>query len=210
MKARLTKRADGQVLGIDMSRNDTMLVALRPTRCFSAYDIVNLFNNNYYYHGVFGPGIAIYSKDNYYYYIDCDDWDNNDNYVFDDVACVDRLVFDAGDTVHYDDDSSILHYTDCTVCDNCGEYVPDDIIIYDNYANSVCQRCYNSDYVRCENCECLLRFDEACYCDSGDRSYCRHCYADVRASGCGDLYDYSYKPEPIFFGDDAKFFGIEL
>ena len=209
MKVGLTKRADGLIVGIDMSQGDTVLIRVRPTHVFDECDIVNLFNDNYYYHGVFAQGLAIYSKDNNYYYLDCDDWDNNDNYVLADAAYVEGRVYNVGDVVHYDDDNGILHYIDCTVCDNCGEYIPDDVIIRDNYGNNICPDCCDSDYIRCENCECLVRFDESCYCERDDCSYCEDCY-NSECNVCNNLHNYCYKPDSIFFGGGDKFFGIEL
>jgi hypothetical protein len=39
-----------------------------------------------------------------------------------------------------------------------------------------------------------------------DHIYCASCYDEV----CGAIEDYSYKPEPVFYGKDSMFLGVEL
>ena len=89
------------------------------------------------------------------------------------------------------------------VCADCGAR----IWAEDNFGDPdhpLCERCYDGAYTRCENCDGLLRRDEANY-DSGE-PYCDSCY-DNRDHA---ILDYSYKPEPIFYGNGPRFFGVEL
>ena len=48
--------------------------------------------------------------------------------------------------------------------------------------------------------------DDAYY-DDDDVPYCRECYHN---HCIGSIHDYSYKPEPIFYGDGDRYFGVEL
>ena len=40
----------------------------------------------------------------------------------------------------------------------------------------------------------------------GDDVYCETCYHQKM----GGIHDYSYKPDPIFYGDGDRFLGVEL
>lgn len=93
------------------------------------------------------------------------------------------------------------------VCEHCGHR-----IWADSSANSsivLCEHCYYEYYVNCENCGRTLHNDDAYYFDDGsDYAYCRNCY-EQRCSG-EYIHDYSYKPEPIFYGNSKRYFGVEL
>ena len=93
------------------------------------------------------------------------------------------------------------------VCENCGTR-----IWVDDATNSdpvLCQDCYNDFYTECEGCGRLIHIDNAHYFDDEpDYPYCRRCYEN-RSSG-EYIHDYSYKPEPIFYGDSNRYFGVEL
>lgn len=53
----------------------------------------------------------------------------------------------------------------------------------------------------------MLREDDTYYLDG--EAYCHNCYDDER--GKNDIvHEYSYKPEPIFYGEGNRYFGIEL
>lgn len=71
----------------------------------------------------------------------------------------------------------------------------------------LCGNCYDRYYTRCENCGCILHLDDAHYPDNNDLPYCDSCYDDNDDSV---IHDYSYKPDPIFYGDGNRFFGVEL
>ncbi|WP_312642501.1 hypothetical protein [Hydrogenoanaerobacterium sp.] len=53
----------------------------------------------------------------------------------------------------------------------------------------------------------MLPNREAHYTDDEDRPYCGHCYENHRSDA---IQEYSYKPEPIFYGDGSCCFGVEL
>lgn len=38
--------------------------------------------------------------------------------------------------------------------------------------------------------------------------YCSECYHDIRDHD--SIHDYGYKPEPVFYGDSSRYFGLEL
>ena len=95
-------------------------------------------------------------------------------------------------------------------CHVCGERVWTD----DNAGNSdtpLCERCYDRYYTNCVRCGELLHNDEAYY-DRDDpdeeEPLCHACY--TRTAGERAIQDYCYKPEPIFYGDGPRFFGVEL
>ena len=101
--------------------------------------------------------------------------------------------------------------TDCyerhtTTCDRCGSVIWTDDSYGDEYTN-LCSSCYHNHYVRCCCCDALLHEDDA-YNIDGD-SYCSACYHD-EVDKSRSIHDYSFKPEPIFYGDSKRYFGIEL
>jgi hypothetical protein len=77
----------------------------------------------------------------------------------------------------------------------------------------VCETCYDNFYSTCSECDAVIHNDNACYLESDDdRCFCDHCYSE-RVSDDDDeayIYNYTYKPKPIFFGKGERYFGIEL
>ncbi len=102
---------------------------------------------------------------------------------------------------------SCLH-TETTRCQRCGER----IWVDDNTGDGItplCRGCYDRFYTTCEDCGRVILQDDA-YCESDDdyeaRCYSCHCrHANQRV-----IHDYYYKPEPEFFGEGPRFYGIEL
>ena len=96
------------------------------------------------------------------------------------------------------------------VCQRCGER----IWVEDNAGSSdtpLCQDCYDDHYTRCSRCGTLLHESNAYYAEDDEYDeypYCADCYQE-RASG-NPIHDYYYKPEPIFYGEGPRFFGVEL
>ena len=82
-------------------------------------------------------------------------------------------------------------------CNRC-EYEHTDDYEYTSEVTGerVCESCYNEEY-RCDDCQA--------WCMSGDDHECD--FSDSRV-----VHNYSYKPEPIFYGKNDKhmFFGLEL
>ena len=95
------------------------------------------------------------------------------------------------------------------ICRECGVRIWQD----DNAGSMeypLCRDCYDEQFTNCVQCGTLLRLSSALYEDSDgdeDRPYCNSCY--LRLPG-DSIRDYSYKPEPIFYGEGARYFGVEL
>lgn len=111
----------------------------------------------------------------------------------------------------YELDKSML-CPDCydeltTVCEHCGErFLRSDDSGDENI--TLCPRCYENHYTTCEDCGRIISYDNAHYLDDNeDYPYCNNCF-DRHDRGA--LHDYCYKPEPIFFGEGNRFFGVEL
>lgn len=93
----------------------------------------------------------------------------------------------------------------CTTCERCGILIWDSDSCGDDYT-TLCRSCYGNYYTRCYECNALIRYDDACEYDG--EYYCRECYDEV-CSG-DSINDYNYKPDPIFYGSDSRYFGVEL
>ena len=115
----------------------------------------------------------------------------------------------SGDDVRYFDGEVLC--TDCldsqtTFCSHCGERIWRD----NNEGTSsfpLCEHCYDNYYTTCERCGRIIHRDCANYPDDGDYPYCDSCWDEVLSDS---IHEYSYKPMPIFYGGDNRFFGIEL
>ena len=97
----------------------------------------------------------------------------------------------------------VADYT--VTCDHCGAIIWDTDSISDE-STVLCSECYDTHYTRCNDCNCVIHYDNA-YEFEGEY-YCRECYDEVRSSD--SINDYNYKPTPIFYGDDSRYFGVEL
>lgn len=114
------------------------------------------------------------------------------------------------DTDDYSElDGEILCF-DClddytTVCDCCGARIWSEDAEGDDYT-SLCRQCYDYHYTRCEECDALIHNDDAYEYDDG--YFCHECYQRIRKNA--PIHEYGYKPEPIFYGDSNRYFGVEL
>ncbi len=106
-----------------------------------------------------------------------------------------------------------LYCLDCldeltVVCSDCGKR----IWSQNNFGNEdapLCEYCYNNHYTICEECGRTIHLDDAYYIDGdSDEAYCYNCYTASNKERC--LHDYGYKPEPIFYGEGIRYFGMEL
>ena len=88
-------------------------------------------------------------------------------------------------------------------CDHCGETIWRNDAITDEHT-ALCPCCFDEHYRRCEDCGRILHDDDILW--SGDYPYCSSCYDRIET----EIEDYSYKPEPIFYGDGKRYFGVEL
>ena len=93
-----------------------------------------------------------------------------------------------------------------TTCDRCGETIWTDDRYGDEYT-TLCHHCYENHYTRCSCCDTLIHEDDAYHLDGYD--YCSECYHD-EVDRNRSIHDYGYKPEPIFYGDSPRYFGVEL
>ena len=93
------------------------------------------------------------------------------------------------------------------ICECCGER----FWARDNCGDrhtAVCADCIDN-YARCCECGHLVREDDLHYLnDDDDYGYCDSCWADHGERRV--IHDYYYKPEPIFYGEGNRFFGVEL
>lgn len=115
------------------------------------------------------------------------------------------------DTDDYEMFNGQILCSDCfdnltSVCDHCGERIWNEDSYGDEYT-TLCSHCYNTHYTRCSNCNGIIHEDDIYTLDGYD--YCRDCY-DEENSKCRSIHDYGYKPEPIFYGDSDRYFGVEL
>lgn len=95
-------------------------------------------------------------------------------------------------------------------CIRCGERFWNDSNAGDN-DTPLCANCYDYHYTSCERCGRILHNDDANYFEDdedNDVPYCYSCYASSEKDHF--LHEYSYKPDPIFFGEGNRFFGVEL
>ena len=118
------------------------------------------------------------------------------------------LIEDGDD---YEEVNGEIVCTDCyenhtTTCDRCGSVIWTDDSYGDEYT-TLCSNCYHNHYTRCSCCDALLHEDDAYHLDGYD--YCSDCYHE-EVDKNRSIHDYGYKPEPIFYGDSHRYFGVEL
>nr|WP_325238065.1 amidoligase family protein [uncultured Oscillibacter sp.] len=96
------------------------------------------------------------------------------------------------------------------ICHECGTRIwQDDDAGTD--AIHLCQRCYESYYFNCTRCGALFHMDDVHYSsdDPGEEEpLCRACHERLERSHT--IQNYYYKPEPVFYGDGPRYFGVEL
>ncbi len=118
---------------------------------------------------------------------------------------------------------------DCRIyCDRCEEYDYADNSRYVNGCGTYCEVCADNYTFWCESCEETYSDNDSSYevadigvywcegCCQSNANWCDSCDHYTR-SECGDcgggqVHQYSYKPNPIFYGEDKNklHFGIEL
>ena len=95
------------------------------------------------------------------------------------------------------------------LCVHCGER-----IFWDENAGDsrtpLCQRCSEEHYISCSRCGRVIQDYDAFYQgeEEDDEPLCYDCYH--RYYYRQQINDYNFKPEPIFYGDGPRFFGVEL
>lgn len=102
-----------------------------------------------------------------------------------------------------------------TECEDCGSYYREGSYQLNTaYRHGVqvvvCDDCIDRNYIQCDDCGSLFHQDDIHYTDDG--YYCDECYDENNDDSY--IYDYGYKPEPVFFGegdeDENLFMGVEL
>ena len=94
-----------------------------------------------------------------------------------------------------------------SICQRCHTRVWNDNTCSDDYT-VLCNSCYNTDYTRCADCGCIVHLDNACYFNGSSTPYCEDCYDELDNNSA--IHDYNYKPDPIFYGKDSLYYGVEL
>ena len=97
----------------------------------------------------------------------------------------------------------VADYT--VTCDHCGAIIWDSES-YGDDNTILCHRCYEDYYTCCNECGSLIHYENAH--EYGGEYFCHECYDEV-CSG-DSINDYNYKPEPIFYGNGTRYFGVEL
>ena len=90
-----------------------------------------------------------------------------------------------------------------TTCDHCGETIWANDAVSDDHT-TLCASCFDDHYRRCEECGRIINDSDAYW--SGDYPYCSSCYDELE----NEIEEYNYKPDPIFYGEGTRFFGVEL
>ena len=107
--------------------------------------------------------------------------------------------FWVGDEIVCDD----CRRNECGCCENCEELIYNSEAITDD-GHFVCRSCYDNEYYHCSHCDMLLHQDEIY--SYNDMNFCYDCYSRKNHT----IKEYTYKPEPIFYGEGKRFFGVEL
>ena len=92
------------------------------------------------------------------------------------------------------------------ICEECGERIWES----DSIDGIFCEQCFDENYVHCSSCGCIISNDQAYYREDDeeyhDTPYCHSCYSNIDDA----IYNYYYKPDPVFYGDGNRYFGVEL
>jgi hypothetical protein len=101
----------------------------------------------------------------------------------------------------------------CVTCDRCHATVPEDDTIDTVRGSSICADCRHDWYWQCSACDGWNLDGSDCGngCCDPDGCDCQDCRDDDNlAQFDGQVYDYSYKPRPVFHGTGPLFLGPEI
>ncbi|MBQ3256642.1 MAG: amidoligase family protein [Oscillospiraceae bacterium] len=115
------------------------------------------------------------------------------------------LITDGNYRLINDEDPICLDCVDnyCTTCERCGTLIYDDDV-YGDDDHCLCEHCYENHYTRCDNCDRVMHVNDSY--GHGDECLCYDCFNEKSST----IHDYSFKPEPIFYGKGERYFGVEL
>ena len=72
---------------------------------------------------------------------------------------------------------------------------------------TLCPSCFDRYYHACTECGRILYPSDTFFDEDGE-PYCYSCYQKICDTEF--IHDYSYKPDPLFYGDGSRYFGVEL
>ena len=130
---------------------------------------------------------------------------NNTTFTCD--CCLEVYPIEQRQMVQGDQLCSRCATNETVTCSRCGELLYNDNNVGDD-ETPLCQSCYDRHYTTCERCGRTIQTNEAYYGGEDDEAYCYDCYVRYRENAT--IHDYYYKPQPIFYGDGPRYFGIEL
>lgn len=87
-------------------------------------------------------------------------------------------------------------------CDHCDDWVYSEDAICDDL-HFLCEYCYREYYVSCHECGRIMREHRAIF-HRDENYYCESCVPQL------GIHNYSYKPDPVFYGSGTKYLGLEL
>ena len=96
-------------------------------------------------------------------------------------------------------------------CRNCGEYYTNDRLWGSYQGEQICEHC-SDNYEVCDHCDNIFLSGELEYCSQTEEYLCSDCMQEVIGNMDAFVHDYSYKPDPVFFGESNTncYLGIEL
>lgn len=126
------------------------------------------------------------------------------------IRCGQHFPTELCHTLH-DEDYCLDCLSDTTVvCRSCGERIATDEDEGDEDI-SLCSDCRGRHYNTCTHCGRLIHWDDSYFLDSDEDDEVPLCYTCHSAlENQKSILDYYYKPDPIFYGDGARHFGVEL
>ena len=95
---------------------------------------------------------------------------------------------------------------DTVLCDECGTRIDRNRAVQDENT-TLCRSCYEQSYTCCSECYRIIRNTEA-YTDEHGDEYCEDCWDERKEQTA--IHPYSYKPDPIFYGEGPLYLGVEL
>ncbi len=146
--------------------------------------------------------------DGEYYCEDC----FNENYV---ICHQCGHIVPIDDAFYYETDEE-YYCNDCfndyfVRCDNCGEWIHESDAYSDDNI-TICRYCRENYFIICDGCRNYVHERDAHYNEDSDSYYCDNCWEEIESEN-RVIYNYNYKPRPVFYGSDDKnalFLGVEL